>query len=252
MFFILSKLMAYLLSPLFWVVVLVLTSLLWAKKRRIMVCVSLGLLLLLGNPYLFRVVIRAWEPPLLPIPSIADTNKVVVVLGGYCSYHEVSGRTRFHQSGDRLMQSLLVVKKNNLRRILLSGGTANLVNKERGESAVVKEYLEEAGISHAELLIDSVSRNTHENAVQAALIMDSLKLKKEIVLVTSSWHLYRARKCFEKQGFDVICIGCDSMAGVEKPGLNEYFLPSAGTLSAWEMLIREWIGVAMYQAKGFI
>jgi uncharacterized SAM-binding protein YcdF (DUF218 family) len=250
MFFILSKIISLLLSPLIWIILLFLCWLIW--RRKIFIISATMLLLLFSNPFIFKCVINWWEPSLAALPMDNDSTKTVVVLGGYAAYNDEFDRIRFQQSGDRLMQALLVLKKNHLNCMVLSGGSANLLINEKPESLIVKTFLTNIKMTDCQMIIDSVSRNTHENAIETAKLFNASNIPKNIYLVTSAWHMKRAMGCFVNEGFLVTPVHADPMASIEKASFNDYIIPSSGTLTEWEILIKEWIGLTVYKFKGYI
>jgi uncharacterized SAM-binding protein YcdF (DUF218 family) len=63
--------------------------------------------------------------------------------------------------------------------------------------------LREGGVPEEAIVRERRSRDTHENAVEAALILRERGVR-DVVVVTCSWHLPRARKLFERAGLQVI------------------------------------------------
>ena len=68
----------------------------------------------------------------------------------------------------------------------------------------------------------------------------------QIILVTSAYHMYRAKRLFEKQGFIVIPYKVDYKAGGHKKITIMDFLPSAESLKITEIGFREVIGRLFY------
>lgn len=252
MFFILSKILGYLISPLIWGIILIAVYLF--SNKRIFLISGVAILLFFSNPFIFRTAISLWEPDIKPIPNNIDSTTTIILLGGYSSYNDESNRIRFYQSNDRLMQSLLLMKKNRLSNLILTGGSPNLLIKEKPEASYIKDYLDQIDYyPDINIHIDSVSRNTYENGIESYNIVNRKKLNKKIILVTSSWHMKRAYACFEKAGFNAITpLNTDPMKSVEEISPNEFFVPSSGVLSLWETLFREWIGILMYYLNGYI
>lgn len=250
MFFILSKVLGFLVSPFLIALLLLGLSLFLKRKRKVLQISALMVVLFFSNPFLFRQTVNWWEGDLKPL-AVTGKETAVVVLGGYCSYNDATKRIRFSQSSDRLMQALTVHVKYK-KPLVLSGGSANIILKEKPEALVVNEYLLTLGFDGNAIWVDSLSRNTHENSVRTAALFEAAGQDKNIVLVTSAWHMHRAVKCFEKQGFRVTPYGADSLSGIEQPGLNDYFIPSPSVLASWELLFREWIGIGVYFLKGYV
>ena len=87
-------------------------------------------------------------------------------------------------------------------------------------------------------------------ADEAVAVKELISPSKRIILVTSAYHMCRAKRLFEKQGFEVIPYKVDFKA----IGNNEVtfmdFLPSAVNLELTETGIREIIGRIFYLISG--
>ncbi len=72
---------------------------------------------------------------------------------------------------------------------------------------------------------------------------------KRIILVTSAFHMYRAKRLFEKQGFVVIPYKIDYKIRGNNELIIMDFLPSAINLQLTETGAREIIGRLFYLVK---
>lgn len=250
--YLLSKILAFAISPFNMAVLLIVIGLFFRKYRRKLLVLAFVVLLVFSNPLLFRLTIGWWEgtPDALPRNSPHCAN--IVVLGGMSAQHESSGRIRFFQSSDRLMQTLLLKGQNSVERIIVAGGNASIVLDKKPEAAYLKEFLVSLGINERQILTDTLSRNTFENALFTKRLFEADGLPKRITLVTSAWHMPRARRCFEKQGFRVNRVEADFMQPMNKLTPAEVWIPSAGTLAGWELLLKEWVGLVYYRLRGYI
>ncbi len=194
----------------------------------------------------------AWEPIPMALPVNDSTVNKVVVLGGMSSEHRASGRVRFGSSGDRLMQALLIVHNNPVEHLIISGGSAAILIEERGEAAFLQEFLVGTGLYQEMIVVDSLSRNTFENAVNTRQLFDAKGWTKEIILVTSAWHLPRSIKVFEQQGFVVRPVGADPLYPFSPAVPSDYLMPSASVLATWELLFKEWVGKGVYWMRGYL
>ena len=118
------------------------------------------------------------------------------------------------------------------------------VNKTEGQ--VLKEYAISNGIPTEKIFVTKDVENTADEAVA---VKELINPSKKIILVTSAYHMYRAKRLFEKQGFIVIPYKVDYMtAGKSVISVME-FLPSTGNLGLTETGIREIIGQLYYSIK---
>lgn len=80
-------------------------------------------------------------------------------------------------------------------------------------------------------------------------VKELISPSKKIILVTSAYHMYRAKKLFEQQGFNVIAYKVDYKASRNEIKTIMDFLPSAEGLKLTETGIREIIGRIYYNIK---
>jgi len=229
-----------------------LAALFFCGMRKKLLYMTLIIFFVFSNPLLFRLAISGWEDAPVALPENDVRCKYVVVLGGMSAIHEESGRIRFSQSSDRLMQALMLAKQNPVEKMIISGGNASVMYDYRPEGAYLAEFLTDMGLEETSLMIDSISRNTYENAVQTRLLFEKQGLPLNICLVTSAWHMPRARRCFQKQGFTVTPVNSDFIRPMRKITPAEILFPSLGTLSAWDILFKEWSGIIYYFFRNYI
>ena len=105
-------------------------------------------------------------------------------------------------------------------------------------------FLLDMGIPDPAMILEDQARTTRENA----------SLTKEIVkdgavaLVTSAFHMPRAKHLFERQGLEVQTYPVDFKVEANKTTLLD-FLPSAYAMKNFEFAIRELLGRIYYQLK---
>jgi uncharacterized SAM-binding protein YcdF (DUF218 family) len=111
------------------------------------------------------------------------------------------------------------------------------------EGSVLKEYSISNGIPNEKILITKDVENTADKAVA---VKELISPSKRIILVTLAFHMYRAKRLFEKEGFEIIDY---KTAGINITTIME-FLPSAGNLAMTEGGIRDLVGRIFYLIKG--
>jgi len=238
--------------PMSWIVLVLAASFFmkkWAKKLRIS---ALILLLFFGNSVILNEVKLLWDMPITADQDL-DPYKYAVVLGGYAYYSPENDRIAFARSGDRLFQGLRLLKSDFVDQLILSGGSGYVMFPELKESLYTGSYLESINIASDELILESESRNTRENALHTLEILKSKGHETEpILLITSAYHMRRALAVFEKVGLDVIPYAAEPSFGERDYTLDSFLLPSASALEEWNVLIHEWMGFISYSLSGYI
>ncbi len=97
----------------------------------------------------------------------------------------------------RLDAALVYLQDNPETRVIVSGGRG--ANEPISEAEGMKEYLVRAGMDEERILLEDTSVNTAENLSNSGLLLD--KEQERVVLVTSNFHVFRACRIAEKQGY---------------------------------------------------
>ena len=255
MFFYLSKLVAFLFSPLVWFFILLIYSFKTkiegrAKKLRI---IAVTILYLCSNSFLVDECFRAWEP-VTPDYDLMDTKyEGAIVLGGIGDIDLRLKKINFGHGADRLFQTLPLYYNGRIKKIIFTGGSGSIEFPEKVEGFYVKKYLESIHFPDSALIIESKSKNTYENAIFTKKILDSLHLKDNFLLVTSAYHMPRAMAIFKKAGYkNITAYTTNRSSGIRRFTLDHLFIPNPGALFALEFLIHEWIGYLTYKIKGYV
>ncbi|HXP52304.1 MAG TPA: YdcF family protein [Bacteroidia bacterium] len=253
MFFILSKLLAFFISPFFWVFCLLLAGVLVKRqplKKRFLIA-SLAVLYFFSNSFILNEVMIRWEMPAIQQSEIKGKYDVAIVLGGYTDYDSKFDRVQFQHGADRLFQALELYKKGMVKKILIDGGSGNLKGTNI-EAANLHKYLLNIGVPDSAMIFEPRSRNTRENATFVKPILDSVAKNGRYLLITSGYHMRRAIGCFNKAGISTLAYSTDRIAGPMKFDLDYMFIPDLGAIYCWEALLHEWIGYMSYKMAGYL
>lgn len=252
MFFSLSKLLSFLFHPLTWIVITLLTALVFRKRRKSILVGALCMTAFFGNSFILHEVNLIWEIPVTQDQDL-DHYSAAVILGGYAYYSPENDRITIRESGDRLFQGIKLLQGEYVDHLILSGGSGYLLHPELKESVFISNYLKGIGIDETKIIVESSSRNTFENASETAKLLREKGLDKEpILLVTSAYHMRRAKACFEKQGLKIIPYATDPTVGERMFTPDHLFIPNSESLAYWNRLIHEWFGYIMYLSSGYI
>ena len=252
MFFFLSKILLFLTYPLTWILVLLIFAYVYRYKSisRKLVLTAISIFFIFSNSFIYNQTMKHWEGE--NEFQLKPSFPVVVILGGYSGWNKSHQSVEFYESSDRLIKGIEVYKKGIANKILISGGSGLVLQQDEKEGLWTKQVLINLGIDEKDILIESESRNTYENAVNTKLILDSLHIDESILLITSASHMNRAQACFKKAGVKIWPHRVDFQVDESDYTLETYLLPSAITLASWQIILKEWIGYLYYALRGFI
>ena len=182
-----------------------------------------------------------------PISTI-DSADAIVVLSGMLEINEVGDSTYIEWGDpDRFFGGIALLKAGKAKKLVFTGGKMPWDNAKKTEGEVLKEYAIPNGIPSEKIFVTKDVENTADEAVA---VKELISPSKKIILVTSAYHMYRAKKLFEKQGFVVIPLKVDFKASGNNQVTFMDFLPSAINLELTETGIRELIGRLFYLVRG--
>lgn len=254
LFFFLSKVLTLFLFPLPIAILLGFFVLKFVEGRKNKILVSLPILFLLffSSFPVAQFLIRTLESEFPPvrIEEVPESD-VIVVLGGAINpmtyYPE---RVEILSAGDRMTESVLLFRNRKAPLLLFTGGSGVLFQQKVSESDSARKFFLDFGVPEDFLLIEGISRNTKENAIETAKILRENGLNK-IILVTSAFHMKRSLGVFQKEGLEVFPFPTDYRA--LRIDVNwDTIIPSVGALDTSTIALKEWIGIMAYKLKGFM
>lgn len=125
----------------------------------------------------------AWNDP---------RGDVLIVLGGSSSADNVIGESTYL----RCQYAVIAYREGGFREIILSGGGPKPV------AVDMERFLESQGIPRSVMREEVRSRSTRENALFSKALLEGVTGRK--VLLTSDYHIFRARRAFQKVGLQVL------------------------------------------------
>ena len=257
MFFPLSKLIFFVLTPSNFLILLGLLGclLLFTEAGRgvgrvLTVAGLIGLLVAGLSP------LSAWT--LAPLenrfPSFTDDGTPVtgiVVLGGTVEADTSIGRDQItvNEAGERAIALADLARRHPQARLVFSGGAGSTREDAVSEAEIVSRYADTLGVPRNRLILEQQSRNTHENAVFSARMVQP-KPGERWLLVTSAWHMPRSMGCFRKAGFDVTAYPVDYRTNWPRDAYRLASFASTG-LAELDIGVKEWIGMIAYRLTGY-
>jgi uncharacterized SAM-binding protein YcdF (DUF218 family) len=247
MFFILSKILDFLLQPLCWIFLLLGFAYFTRFSKRL-IAITIALLLVMTNGWFVNQCYLAYETPQT---TLKKPYQWCIILGGGMIRSGEGYRTG--ETADRFVQPLLLYKKGMVKKLLITGGNVNIKGlkiDDTQESKKVKEVLIAMGVAENDIYLEENARNTHENATYTKKMLAPY-LAEEMVLVTSAMHMPRAKACYIKEGFRVVVYPADIKKKDTTSGILDLVIPQERNLSKFAELIREMAGFVIYKVVGF-
>jgi len=250
----LSKILLFLLDPLIWIFILLLLTSLAKKpiKKKRILWSTVFVFYFFSNAFITDEFLRAYEERNKTYSELTEKYDVAIVLGGFSSYDVPQEQVQFHSATDRLMAGIKLYKTGRAKKLMIVSGSGQIINPNEKESLFIRDYLLSIGIPNRNLIIESESKNTRENAVFATKILTERYTNGKYILVTSATHMPRAKRCFQKTKLVVTPFSVDHQAGPRKYIFDQLFIPDLDSLRKWKVLIKEWTGFIVYKLKGFI
>jgi len=243
----LHKILPTFVLPIMLVIIVILIGLIKNKKK--LIYIAIGVLYILSTPIFSNNFFKLIEGSEYRKPiSAIDSADAIVVLSGMLEINEVGDSTYVEWGDpDRFFGGIALFKAGKAQRLVFTGGKMPWDKVKKTEGEVLKEYAIANGIPSENILVTKDVENTAEEAVA---VKELISPSKRIILVTSAYHMYRAQRLFEQEGFVVIPCKVDFKAGGNKVTTIIDFLPSADYLKNTETGIREIIGRIYYIIKG--
>jgi uncharacterized SAM-binding protein YcdF (DUF218 family) len=252
MFFVLSKTLRFLISPLPLLVLALLGVVTWYHRKwaRAALLVVLVCLYALSIPFTADRLMHWLEVPRVSRHALQSHYDVVVVLSGMVNLQlSREGHLEFTDAVDRILAGIAFVKQGIGHVLLISGGSEDLFDQSRSEAPLLRDFALQLGLATAQVLIEPNSRNTYENARFSARLLRAHDYQR-VLLITSAAHMRRAVAAFHKQGIFPDTYPVDFEANDVITLFS--FIPSARSLSRTTDAIHELVGLVMYRLQGYI
>ena len=150
------------------------------------------------------------------------------------------------------MAGIKLYKIGKAKKIMIVSGSGSILKPDEKEALFIEKYLLEIGIPSEDLIIESESKNTRENAINTTEILNESHPKGKFLLVTSATHMPRAKRCYQKAGLTVTPFSVDQQSGPRKYDPEHLFIPNVESFKSWSHLIKEWTGFITYKLLGYI
>jgi uncharacterized SAM-binding protein YcdF (DUF218 family) len=249
-FFLLSKILDVLATPLAWTIALVAAGLVVPRWRRAAPAAGLAVLVFFSLEPVSNALFHSLESPPLRTLRPDVTYDAAILLGGVGDDRAEAtwGQRAFNDNNERLLETFDLLRSGKARYAIVSGGDIAVQRADLIEARVLVEQLVAWGIDRDRLVVEGEARNTRENAVYSAAIVRA-RGWHDVIIVTSAFHMPRAYGCFRAVGLAVDTSPVDfrSYGGAFRGEL----IPRADHLQQSTAALREWLGRVVYRVRGY-
>ena len=253
-FFIVSKLSWFILSPDSVFVLLLCLCLLffWFKATKtaliLLHCIVLASLLVtlmpVGKWVLYPLETRFHSAGQLP----DDVDGILMLAGAEAlSKSQYWRQPELGSAAERFTAFIHLIKKYPEARHVFTGGIGRLNQAGLNSADVARMLFQQQGMDVESIVFESKSRNTYENAVFSKIQVQP-KPGETWILVTSAFHMPRSVGVFSKQDWTVMPYPVDHYTHPEK--LFNITVNFAGNLRELGKGFHEWIGLTAYYLTG--
>jgi uncharacterized SAM-binding protein YcdF (DUF218 family) len=257
-FYRLSKILTQLAYPLsVGLVLIAVAAILLARSRtraaRRLLAAGVALVWLPAMPVCGHQMVSPLELRFPPVqPADAPPADAIVLLGGAIAPpHPPLHWMDLNDSADRIVHAARLYRAGKAPWIVVSGGGGPYTGGPQTPADAMAELLVEWGIPRDALVLERESRTTYENAVNSKVLLDARGLHR-VLVVTSAQHMWRSLAVFRSLGLDAIPAGTDYGSNAVNYGAVLSWLPDAGALRGTTGALKEYMGIGVYWARGWI
>ena len=242
----LHKILPLIASPLFLIIFLITLGTIFKSKK--ISLLGIIILIFFSLPIISNKLINYLEKDyVLQDASTIDKADAIVVLSGMLKTIKVDDKLKyeFDDGVDRILSGIDLFKNNKASLLILTKGQVPWsVGIPEGE--YLKDFAIKSGVPKENILLTDYVQNTDQEAKSVRKLFNSNEIK--IILVTSAFHMPRAKKVFEASNIKVIPFAVDFMNFYKKPNVMD-FIPSVYSFGVTSLFVKEMIGRFYYNLK---
>lgn len=243
----LHKIAPFFVLPLGVTLILIIVGLI--TRRRTLVCAGAVLLWISATPAVSGWVFRAVEghSERVAAHEAPPADAIVVLSIGRVT---APGRAAVSEWGDpdRFFGGVELFNAGKAPLLVFTGGTSPLAPTGPAEGEVLLQFAVSSGVPTERVVSTGRVMNTADEAAAVArLLSHKGPTRQRILLVTSAFHMDRARHLFERAGFVVYPFPVDFGVSAGEPFNLLRLVPSASALDRTQRAVREVYGRLYYK-----
>ena len=225
------------------------------RKKTKFIYSSIIFLIVFSNGVFSNTLWRLLEYPWkrLDYALVDSSDGIVVLSGGGINLPPINKKIIEWNDPDRFFAGIDLYKANKSNRLIFTGGINPLISGLPPEGDI---YIKEAlsmGIPKKDLFTTyPVSNTLQEAKAIKKLLNDEIpSSQKKVILVTSAFHMNRAKRVFEREGISVLPYPVDFRSNKSfSTSLRNplMWIPNSSSLNRSTSAIREIIGRIIYRS----
>jgi uncharacterized SAM-binding protein YcdF (DUF218 family) len=222
-----------------------------SRRRLLPLVVPVVCLALISLPAVSFLAVGSLEWQFPASPEAESEAAPLVVLSGWAHRPQVPEGRAFlgTDSQFRCRHAAMLYRQGPRSTVIVCGGLLDPEDLGGPLADLMRDHLIELGVAPEDIVTESNSRSTFENAPLASPLLRERGIRR-IRLVTDGLHLTRATRCFLAQGFEVIPAASSYQATKFNWSLLT-FVPNAKAAVTFEAAAHEWVGMIVYWMQGY-
>ena len=171
----------------------------------------------------------------------------IVILGGMLKIYEFENNyTVEWQDPDRFFKGIELYNSFKSDKIVFTGGKSPFNVTAVSEGSVLKNYALKYGVLEEDIIVTKEVLNTYDESLAVSEVLGE---NKTVILVTSAFHMKRAKLLFEQQGVKIIPYKVDFKSSINSRLYFIDFIPNSLALKKTEISLRELLGRLYYNFR---
>ncbi len=240
----LHKILPALLSPT--VIGIVLLAILFFQGRHWKSLLALVAVAALITPVISNFAVRYIEKDWSPVsPEKTEKTDVIIVLSGMLKSGKNHEQLEW-EDADRFLGGIDLFKEGKGDLLMFTRGLLPWSKNSLSEGEILKTRAIEFGIPEKYILLTDYAENTEQEAISARQTLPDTV--RHVTLVTSAFHMNRAKLVFENSGLVVNPYPVDFKQNYDQFTIMDLIPGSAG-IDQWSWVCREIMGRMYYRIK---
>lgn len=215
-------------------------------KKRGACYIGITLLYLFATPIVSDQIFRFTENYAVKktISTLPNADAIVVLSGTISHTKSEDGLVEQWGDPDRFFGGIELIKAQKSDTIIFTNALMPWSASKTTEGDVLKKMALSLGVTEASIRLTKEVRNTRDEALEVKAVLNSTN--PEVILVTSAFHMTRAKTLFEREGIRVIPYPVDFRVSIDAITPMD-FLPNLHALLLTDTAVREFIGRLYYK-----